>query len=128
MGSFSIVEDFDVLEDLAPGDGARLEELVTNELFLEGREEAFRHGVVVAVALGAHALAHSVAPQTAPKRLARVLASAIAVEDEPWLGPSEVGGSIESVADERGGHPTSDRPADDLAREEVDDDGKVHPA
>jgi hypothetical protein len=34
MRSFSVVEDFDVLEDLAPGTGARLEDLVPNELLL----------------------------------------------------------------------------------------------
>ena len=62
-----VVEDLDVLEDFAASVRPRLERVVSDELLLERREEALGDGVVPAVALAAHALAHAVAPEASPK-------------------------------------------------------------
>src|SRR5579859_7860470 len=114
MRSLPVVEDLDVFEGLAASVSAALEGAVSHELFLEGREEALRHGVVPTVALAAHARAHLVAPESASEGATGVLRAAVAVEDQPRPWPSVTDRGVQRVADERRGHALAEAPADDL--------------
>ena len=55
MSAASVVEQLHVVEDLGPRFLARGEAAMVDELVLQVAEEAFDHGVVVGVALAAHA-------------------------------------------------------------------------
>src|SRR3954466_11792290 len=60
MCTLRVVEDLDVLEDVGARSCSRIEGALAHELLLQRREEALGDGVVPAVALAAHALAHAV--------------------------------------------------------------------
>ena len=55
MQPLAIVEAFDERKDLPARLVPRVIRLVMNEFILERAEEAFRHGIVIAIALAAHA-------------------------------------------------------------------------
>jgi hypothetical protein len=95
--------DLDVLEDVAAGMGARLEGMVSNEILLQRREEALCDGIV------------------------RVLATAIALEDQPRSGLSLAHGGVQRFADQRGRHALCEAPTDDFARVQVEDRSQVQP-
>ena len=73
MAPFRVVVVLDVVADGVVRFRSRLESAAVHELFLKGREEAFRDSVVVAVAGGAHAAAGAVLVEHAAVLLARVL-------------------------------------------------------
>src|SRR5690348_4788044 len=102
MSALSVVEDLDVFKDLGARSGSRHEGTIADELFLQRREEALGDGVIPAVAFAAHALAHAVTPQPSAKHPARVLAAAVAVEDEPGWRPAQLHGGVQRFADELG--------------------------
>lgn len=60
MQAFAIVEQLNVLKDLRSCLVSRLIIAVVNDLILQRTEEAFDHGVVIAVALAAHAAQHPI--------------------------------------------------------------------
>src|SRR4029079_17533267 len=128
MRTLPIVEDLDVLEDLAARAGSRLEGLIAHQLLLQRREEALCNGIIPAISLSAHALAHAVAPEPSSERVARILAAAVTVEEESGGGLPKADGGVQGFADERGLHALAQAPADHFAREQVDDDRQVHPA
>ena len=55
MGSLPVIEHLDVIEDARSGFFPGGEPVMVNQLVLEIAEEAFDHGVVVAVAFATHA-------------------------------------------------------------------------
>jgi len=60
MQSFAIVEQLDVIKDFCPSLISGLIISMVNDLVLERAKEAFRHRIVVAVALAAHAAQHPI--------------------------------------------------------------------
>ena len=128
MASMAVVEDLDQL-----GDGARCLKLraardAIDELGLQRREEALGDGVVPAVALAAHAADDAGGDQRLAVVAARVLRAAVGVVHEAGVGEAATARHLQRVEAELGAHVIGDRPADDAAREQVEDDGEVQPA
>ena len=99
-----------------------------HQLAFERTEEAFDHGIVVALAASTHAALHASLLQLALVRKARVLAAAVRVMQHtaPWT-PIAKRHRQRSV-DQLGTHVRRHRPADDAARPEVHHDREVEPA
>ena len=83
----TVVERLDVLEDRRPGLLPGPEERPIGELGLQRLEERLGAGVVVAVALAAHALANAAELQQPAERSAGVLHAAIGVEQQALRWP-----------------------------------------
>ena len=88
MTSTPIVERFDVLENGVSSLLAGDEHRPVNELNLERREEAFRHRVVPAIPLAAHAAFQAMSRQHLAVITRRVLAAAIGMMHQPFGGLS----------------------------------------
>ena len=55
MQALAIIEPFNERKDLPARVVPRVMRLMMNEFILEGAEEAFRHGIIVAIPFAAHA-------------------------------------------------------------------------
>ncbi len=86
MFTLSIVERFDVLEDVLPGLMARGVTFAMHPLGLQFSEEAFGRRVVVAVAASAHATDDAMIVKQLPEVARGILAAAIAVMHQPGRG------------------------------------------
>src|SRR5262245_32094582 len=79
MPPLAVIEAFEIFKDRSSGLAVSLVLLLVDQLGLETGEEAFHHGVVVAVAAAAHAWLDAVTLQHPPVTLTGVLHTAIAV-------------------------------------------------
>src|SRR5688572_19353009 len=82
MTPFRVVVVVDVDADRVVRFGTRLECAAMHEFFLQGREEALRHGVVPTVTSGAHAAFSAVLVEQQTVLGARVLTAAVGVVHE----------------------------------------------
>ena len=82
MAPFPVVPRFEIPEDPASGFVPRVPVMLHEQFKLERREKALGHGVVVTVALAAHAGNDSVRRQLRPIVSRRVLAAAIRVVNQ----------------------------------------------
>ena len=89
-------------------------------LDLEAVEEALGKGIVVAVALGAHAALELVAGQQRLIQRRTILAPAIGVNYHALGHLAAPQGHLQGITHQVGGHPLAHCPADDLARVQVD--------
>src|SRR5437016_1496144 len=128
MPSLPVVEDLQVLEDGAVGVRVRRPVRLVCEFDLERREEALRDRVVPAVAAPAHAHDDAVGVEHGAVVAARVLAPAVGMMHEPGAGLAMGQGHRQRLDGELPRDPVAQRPADDPAREEVEDDDEVQPA
>jgi len=95
---------------------------------LQLAEETFGGSVVPTVALAAHALCDVEEVQAIAERVGRILTATVAVKEEIARRSTMRDGHIEGFHDDAGSHVVVHRPADDLAREQVDHHGQVEPA
>src|SRR3989449_3302634 len=128
MPSLPVVEYLQVLEDGAVRVRVRRPVRLVCEFDLERREEALRDRVVPAVAAPAHAHDDAVGVEHGAVVAARVLAAAVGVMHEPWVGLAVGEGHRQRLDGELPRDPIAQRTADDPAREEVQDDDQVQPA
>ena len=82
MEPLAVIEAFDERKDVLPGVVSRLIRLMVNQLILQGTEEAFRHGIVVAIAFATHARGQAERGEALPIGTAAVLGALIRVVDE----------------------------------------------
>ena len=73
MATLTVVEDFDVIKDYSPGLFTTAKPEIIEALCLDGTEEALHHGIVITVALAAHAANHFLRAQELPVILRCVL-------------------------------------------------------
>src|SRR5262245_250879 len=103
--------------------------LACDEVLLQRREEALGDGVVPAVAAPAHARSDAMRGERGSVRLARVLTAAVGVMDErSCIAPPLAQRHLERFESEGCRELGPERPANDAAREEVDDDREICPA
>ena len=128
MQSLAVVEAFDVSDDRDPCSIPRGESLAMNQFVLQRREEALGTGVVVAVAVPTHAGQEAVCCHQSTIVARAVEHPAVRVMDEArWRLP--VGdGHAQGGGNERLIIAVGHRPADDLARTQVDQDSEIQPA
>ena len=88
METLTIVEPFDVGKDLTPSLIARERWPASEQLILQGAEEALSDGIVIAVALPAHAGEHLLTREPAPIGVCCIRTPAIRVMDESRPRPS----------------------------------------
>src|SRR5689334_7590892 len=128
MPSLPVVENLQVLEEIRASFGARRPGALRDELDLQGREEAFGHGVVPAVTAAAHAARDPVRCEAALVLRARILTPAIRMVEQAAGGLAARESHGERVDSELAGYPRARRPADHAPREQVEDDDQVEPA
>src|SRR5271154_6438243 len=124
----SVIEDFDVFEDLATSLRPRTPLSLVSELALEGGEEALGHRVVPAVSPPTHAALDRVLCEQLPILTAGVLAATIRMMQESSSGPALRKRHVQSVQRELTFQPFVEFPADYPARVKVHNHRQVQPA
>src|SRR3954469_26043739 len=117
-----VVVTLDESEQVGAGVRARAPGRGRGTFELQRREEALGDGVVPAISLAAHALHRADLGEELSEALGREFRAAVGVEDQarPWLTPSDC--APQRVAGQLCIEPVSYRPANHLAREQVEDD------
>ena len=127
MHSFHIEEAIDVLAE----DGLRIAQVgkvvAPPALELERREEALRNAVIPAIPLAAHAANQARRVEPSDVVVGPIGTSAIGMMYEPRRGLPQRQGPVQGRQRQRSVVARAHRPADDPAREEVDDGGQVDP-
>lgn len=99
-----------------------------DSLHLHIQEEAFHHGVIPTVSLAAHAGNQAVTIQQIPVGLAGVLTATVGMHNQARRGLAQCDGHAQGRTDEFSGHTGRHRPADHLARVQVQHSGQIQPA
>ena len=122
-----IVEAVDVVSNVRDGQLPVLVDLFLDALFLQAAEERLGDSVVPAVAFAAHAGFQVIGAAESPPCVAAVLGALIGM-NQGSVGSSPSHRRQHGIEHELAVNRWPSRPADDLAREEIHDDGEVQPA
>lgn len=128
MRACAIVEPLNVVEDVAASLSARLECEVVEPLGFDRVKEALGQSIVPAVAGAAHAAADSVAVEKFLVVRATVLRSAVAVMDKSRGRSPSFQSDPQRLKDQGMMDAIRRGPANDAAREDINDDRKEEPA
>ena len=91
-------------------------------------EEGLRYGVVPAVALAAHALDEAPLPDPSGEVAAGVLDTTVGVDDQPSRRVSACDGSLQCLQRDGVIERTTQGPADDAPRKQVDENHQIQPS
>ncbi len=127
MDSPSVVEQFDVVEQVGLRCGPRTVAGAMHPLILPTVEEAFRRSVVPAVALPAHRADHPILFQPRLKGVAGILTSPVGVMHQARRRLPAEPRHGQRIHDDVRRHPELERPADDFPVQ-IENDGQVEPA
>ena len=127
MPALAVVEDLDVLRDLAPDLLPRLIALMVHEFILQRAPKAFYRRIVVAVALSTHGHCHAELAQPILIVLGTILGPATRVMDEPWAWAFGPDGTHQRLAHQVRRHPGTHRMTDHLTRVEILHSGQIQP-
>src|SRR3954467_15386712 len=83
MTAGSVVEHFDVVEDIGPGEIPGFVNPSADAFFFQAAEERLRDGIVPAIAPPAHARFQVMIQAKAPEVIATVLTALVRVYDDP---------------------------------------------
>src|SRR5215813_3504784 len=119
MRAASVVEQLHVVEDLGPRFLARGEAAMVDELVLQVAEEAFHHGVVVGVALAAHAGDEALPSEMLLMERADILRTLVAVMQQSGHGATLLDRHAQGGQAQRLGALAAHGPTHDTARVEV---------
>src|SRR6185295_10464199 len=122
-----IVEAIDVVGYIVQGELSVLVDLLLDAFLLQTAEEGLRDGIVPAVAFPAHARLQVIGVTEAGPSVTPVLRTLIRMNHRT-AGVSPPHGHQHCVEHELTVNGRPRRPADDLAREQIHDDGEVEPA
>ena len=128
MTSFSIVEDFDVIEDICTGKIAGFVDAFPDPFFLQAAEEGFGDGVGPAVAAPAHAGLKVVCPAEPLPIITPILASLVRVHDHGLCGFAPRYRHENGIEDDFLCNDRLHGPSDDTAFVAVHDDSQIQPA
>src|SRR5216683_2348356 len=127
MSPLAVVEQFDVLEQLAAGLSSGTPLALIDQFDFECGEKTFRHRVVPAIAFTAHAALDAVYRQQLLILVAGVLAAAIRVVQQTLRRLAVLQCHLEGVEHDTAFEPFAQRPADHSAREQIEDYRQVQP-
>jgi hypothetical protein len=116
-----VVEAVDVLKEGDLDFATGLPIPSPDQFCLQGFEEAFDGGIVVAIALAAHRNPEPALSQELLIVVRAVLRSAIRVMDTAWWWPSDCDGHVQGTQCQILLHAVADRPADYAARKQIND-------
>ena len=122
----AIVIDFDVLEEGADHFFPR-RQLLIEEFGFEGAPKSFHGGVVITIALAAHAAGCQAGTQQSLVSLAGVLKSAVGMEKQTGRRPAQTQGLLERLLGQARAQMVGGVPAHDPAAVEIHDGGQVKP-
>ena len=117
-----VVEHFNVIEQIGSRILPRRVACAMHPFVLQAVKETLRRCVVPAVTLAAHRAHHAVFSELALERMARVLTAPIRVVDQPCGRLSAEPRHRQRIQHNVHRHPRLDRPADDLAVEQIEHD------
>lgn len=127
MSPARVVEAVDVFEECALDLTTGLPVAAPDQFGLQRLEEAFDGGIVVTVALAAHRNLEPVLSQQLLIVMSTVLRPAVRVMKAARWWPSDRDRHVQGPQGEILLHAIADRPADDTAREKVNDHGQIDP-
>ena len=117
-----------VMEQIGDGVGTSRVAPAVHPFILQAVEEAFRGCVVPAVALAAHRASHPKLGELRPEGVAVLLAAPIRVMDQTRRRTPTEPSHRQCIEHDVSRHPGFDRPADNLAVEQIEDNSQVEPA
>ncbi len=127
MSANSIVPDLDVFEYRRLRDHATFPNRIA-KFALHRAEETVNAGIVPAVALAAHAWLEPARFQEGAKLFARILASAIGVEDRARSCAAPSNRITHRIDHQTSIHGRLQRPSDNETRGKINNNGKIKPA
>ena len=128
MAAARIVEPIDILEYRALGLTARVPTIAPDQLGLDGFEERFNHGIVVAISLAAHRDLEAVLFQALLIRVGTILRAAIRMVNAAFGRLAQCHSHVQRPDREILFHAVADSPADDATGVQIKDDGQIQPA
>lgn len=123
-----VVEDFNVIEDIGPGQIPGFIDTFSDPFFFQRTEERFDHRIIPAVATPAHARCQVIGPAEALPVVTAVLAALIAMYDNLAVRFSTPHGHHQSVQREFARESGLHRPANHVTGEEIDNHRQIQPA
>ena len=128
MTSFSIIEHFDVIEQVGPGLTTSLVYAMIHPLPFQSTKETLHRRVVIPGAYSIHADLNAVGAQQFLIPAIRVLAALVRMMDQirTWLALAER--HIQSIHGQGVGHPVRHTPAHDPPAVQVQDSRQIKPA
>lgn len=127
MAATDIVEPVDVLEDGGFSLSSRRPSLTPDQFPLQRFEERLDGRIVVAISFAAHRWTQAIGLQLLII-VRSILAAAIRMEKAALWGLAQARRHIQRPDRQILLHPVADRPANDAATMQVEDDSKVEPA
>src|SRR5215469_13603950 len=127
MPSLAVVEHFDIFEYLVAGVSSSTPPALIDQFDFERGEKTFRHGVVPAIALTAHAALYAVYRQQLLILVAGVLAAAIRVMQQTRRRVAVLQRHLQGVQDDAAFEPFIQRPANHAAGEQIEDYCQLQP-
>lgn len=127
MASTGIVKSVYVFEQFLSGLFPCLEGDFPDHFRLQGLEENFHSGVVVAVSLAGHGLFELMLSEHSSELVRAVLRAAVRMEDHAFGRLAKGDGFVQSLDDQVLFHSSTGRPTDDAAGIEIDHDRQVQP-
>src|SRR5881296_482551 len=127
MDELFVVEAIDVSGDRGVEFGIACEAALVGEFSLQGMEETFHVGVVLAIARPVHAGYDAARAQEVLIAIGGVLDTAIGVKEQPGPGTAKCDCPFQSTQGHIGCTVAGQSPADDAPREEIHDRGEIAP-
>ena len=128
MAPGPVVEHFNVIEDIRPGQIPGFIYAFSDPFFFQRTEERFGHRIIPAVATPAHARRQVIGPAEALPVVTAVLAALIAMYDNLAVRFSTPHGHHQSVQREFARESGLHRPANHVTGEEIDNHRQIQPA
>ena len=116
MASSGIIIPIDILEDRALGLTACVPTVAPNQLYLDGFEERFNHGIVVTITFAAHGDLEPMLGQASLTLVGTILRPAIRMVNVALGRLSQRHSNVQSPDFQIPLHAVTDRPNDDATR------------
>ena len=120
MTATAVVKRFNVFKQVGAGGCARGIAPAEHPFVLQTVEETLRRCIIPAIALATHRANHAVFSKPVLKRMTRVLAAPVGVVDQPRRRLSAKPRHCQRINHDVSRHSWLDRPADDLAVEQIE--------
>jgi len=127
MSAARVVEAVDVFKDRHLDVPAGLPRPTPDQLRLNGLEEGFHCGVIIAISLAAHRYLEPMLAQDFLVVVRTVLAAPVGMVDAALGWPAQGDGHVQRSDREGAFHSIADRPSDDTPRIKVQNNSQIEP-